>query len=49
MLFSLYAKGQADEKFRLIHSDKLFMTKVVEEQALELNGNVHFFYGKETN
>ena len=45
MLFSLYAKGQADEKFRLIHSDKLFMTKAGEEQALELNGNVHFFYG----
>ena len=31
MLFSLYAKGQADEKFRLIHSDKLFITKAGEE------------------
>ena len=45
MLFSLIAKEQADEKFRLIHSDKLYLTKMENEQALELNGNVHFFYG----
>lgn len=36
---------QAEEEFRLVHSDKLFMTKMENEQALELNGNVHFFYG----
>lgn len=40
------AKAPAPEKFRLIHADKLFMSKMENEQALELNGNVHFFYGK---
>ncbi|MEN6445496.1 MAG: OstA-like protein [Candidatus Cloacimonas sp.] len=45
LLFPLMAKTQPEEKFRLVHSDKLFMTKMENEEALELNGNVHFFYG----
>jgi lipopolysaccharide export system protein LptA len=48
-LFSFAAKAKtsaANEKFRLIHSDKLFLTTVNEENLLELFGNVHFFYGK---
>ena len=44
--FSLFAaKTSPPEKFRLIHADKLFMTKTYEEQALDLSGKVHFFYG----
>ena len=39
------AKPGTPEKFRLIHADKLFMSKTYEEQALELSGKVHFFYG----
>ncbi len=42
---SLFAAKTSPEKFRLIHADKLFMTKTYEEQALELSGKVHFFYG----
>lgn len=37
---------QPTDKFRLIHSDKLFLTTVNQENILELFGNVHFFYGK---
>lgn len=33
------------EQFRLIHSDKLFLNRSNEEQILELNGKVHFWYG----
>jgi lipopolysaccharide export system protein LptA len=32
-------------RFRLIHSDKLFLTTANQENILELFGNVHFFYG----
>ncbi|MDD4309372.1 MAG: hypothetical protein PHO32_03255 [Candidatus Cloacimonetes bacterium] len=39
-----YAKAKT-EKFKLIHADKLFLSKEATEQALELTGNVHFFYG----
>ena len=42
---SLFAKPAQPEKFRLIHADKLFMSKTYDEQALELSGKVHFFYG----
>ena len=42
----LAAKIKGEEEFRLVHSDKLFMTKMENEQVLELNGNVHFFYGE---
>jgi lipopolysaccharide export system protein LptA len=45
-LFSAKAKAPKEEKFNLIHSDKLFLTKVNEENVMELYGNVHFFYGK---
>jgi len=48
LALSLPAKGQtaaANEKFRLIHSDKLFLSNVNGENILELFGNVHFFYG----
>ena len=34
------------EAFRLVHSDKLFLNRTETEQILELQGNVHFFYGK---
>lgn len=33
------------EKFRLIHSDKLFLNRTEAEEILELNGKVHFWYG----
>jgi len=33
------------ESFKLIHSDKLFLNRLNEEQVLELNGKVHFWYG----
>jgi lipopolysaccharide export system protein LptA len=46
LLLPLFGKKKGEEEFRLIHSDKLFMTKMENEQALELNGNVHFFYGE---
>jgi lipopolysaccharide export system protein LptA len=39
------AKAKAPEKFKLVHSDKLYMSKLDNEQVLELNGNVNFFYG----
>jgi lipopolysaccharide export system protein LptA len=39
------AKPQDTERFRLIHSDKLFMSNQESGQILQLNGNVHFFYG----
>jgi len=34
------------EKFKLIHSDKLYLNKTENEQILELSGKVNFFYGK---
>lgn len=34
------------EKFKLVHSDKLFLSTVNEESVMELYGNVNFFYGK---
>ena len=46
LFLPLAAKKKGEEEFRLVHSDKLFMTKMENEQVLELNGNVHFFYGE---
>lgn len=40
------AKQPPPDKFRLIHADKLFLSKLEDEQILDLDGNVHFFYGK---
>jgi lipopolysaccharide export system protein LptA len=40
------SKPAQGEKFRLIHADKLFLSKVNDENIMELNGNVHFYYGK---
>ena len=34
------------EAFKLIHSDKLFLNRLNNEQVLELSGKVHFWYGK---
>lgn len=34
------------EKIRVIHSDKLYLTKVQDEQVMRLDGKVHFWYGK---
>ena len=33
------------ERFRLVHSDKLYVSNLESGQILELNGKVHFFYG----
>ena len=38
--------GQGREKIRVIHSDKLHLSKVRDEQVMRLEGKVHFFYGK---
>jgi len=38
--------AKTGDDFKLIHSDKLFLNKVDNENILELNGKVHFFYGK---
>ncbi|MDZ4121504.1 MAG: OstA-like protein [Candidatus Cloacimonadaceae bacterium] len=39
--------GKAQEEtFRLVHADKMFLSRQLEEQILELAGKVHFFYGK---
>jgi lipopolysaccharide export system protein LptA len=45
-LFSKYEPKPSNEKFKLVHSDKLFLNNVNQENILELLGNVHFFYGK---
>jgi lipopolysaccharide export system protein LptA len=48
LLSSVFAKTKAqndNQNFRLIHSDKLFLSKFNEENILELFGAVHFFYG----
>jgi len=43
---SLPAQTSSDgEDFRLINADKLFLNKVNNENILELNGRVHFYYG----
>jgi lipopolysaccharide export system protein LptA len=34
------------EKIRVIHSDKLYLSKVQDEQVMRLEGKVHFWYGK---
>ncbi len=46
IFLSAKPKPPPEEKFRLIHADKLFLSKVYDENILELTGNVHFFYGK---
>jgi lipopolysaccharide export system protein LptA len=46
IILVLPAQRRAAETFRLVHSDKLFLNRSDTEQVLELNGNVHFFYGK---
>ncbi len=38
-------RTQQNENFRLIHSDKMFLSRFQEEQIIELVGKVHFFYG----
>lgn len=46
LLLFLSLWGQdPEEKLEVIHSDKLFLTKIREEQVMQLNGNVHFWYG----
>jgi lipopolysaccharide export system protein LptA len=47
LLWAVLALGVAKdpERFRLIHADKLFMSNQESGQILQLNGNVHFFYG----
>lgn len=46
LLANLLLADTAGESFRLIHSDRLNLNTVQNEQILQLNGNVHFFYGK---
>lgn len=45
ILLPLWGKNKAEE-LRVIHSDKLYLNKVQDEQILELYGNVHFWYGE---
>ncbi|MCB5262138.1 MAG: hypothetical protein M0Q16_04180 [Candidatus Cloacimonetes bacterium] len=45
LLWAVLALAQDAERFRLIHADKLFMSNQDSGQILQLNGNVHFFYG----
>jgi len=44
IFLSLWAQSDP-QRFRLVHSDKLYMSNLPSGQILELNGNVHFFYG----
>ncbi len=46
ILFCQILSAQSGETFRLIHSDFLNLSTVQNEQILQLNGRVHFFYGK---
>ncbi len=47
LLLALGLLGQnRQEQIRVIHSDRLFLTKVGEEQVMELSGKVHFWYGE---
>ncbi len=41
----LAQKPASVEKFKLIHSDKLYLSRSDDEQILELSGKVHFWYG----
>jgi lipopolysaccharide export system protein LptA len=43
--FSYSVTNNNNQNFRLIHSDKLYLSKVNDESILELLGAVHFFYG----
>jgi lipopolysaccharide export system protein LptA len=44
--FCLFAAKPTNvEKFQLVHSDKLYLSRGGEEQILELSGKVHFWYG----
>jgi len=46
LIFAVTESGQPiNSKFKLIHSDKLYLSKLNDENVLELVGNVHFFYG----
>lgn len=45
ILTLLAQTSNESEDFRLIHSDRLYLNKVNNENILELNGKVHFFYG----
>ncbi|MDD3577704.1 MAG: hypothetical protein PHS23_01760 [Candidatus Cloacimonetes bacterium] len=46
LLFCLSIWSKTDpERFRLVHSDKLYMSNISSGQILELAGKVHFFYG----
>ena len=45
LLWAVFAIAEDAERFRLIHADKLYMSNVESGQILQLNGNVHFFYG----
>ena len=46
LILCIWAKpASKQESFKLIHSDKLFLNRMHNEQVLELSGKVHFFYG----
>lgn len=47
LLFPIWGQtAPRNETFKLIHSDKLFLNRLNNEQVLELTGKVHFWYGK---
>jgi len=45
ILLPIFAADKTPEKFKLIHSDKLYLSRSEDEQILELSGKVHFWYG----
>ena len=46
LVLCIWAKpASKQENFKLVHSDKLFLNRLHDEQVLELSGKVHFFYG----
>jgi len=46
LLAAVFLLAQGHEKIRVIHSDKLQLTKMQDEQVMKLEGRVHFWYGK---
>ncbi len=46
LLALLNLGGQSREQIRVVHSDKLYLSKVQDEKVMRLEGQVHFWYGK---
>lgn len=46
LLATVFLFAQGREKIRVVHSDKLQLSKMLDEQVMKLEGRVHFWYGK---